>query len=747
MRTLKGFLLISIAASCQQGAPGGGESKDDRSDLSDVDSALAQLPDATVVETHLDGLPRFVVGELAKVGDTQTDDPVAADQALRGSLAPVLPVFRLTNDDLVLRKINTDDEGNRHFRYDQVYDGMPVIGGELVVHVDVKGAINAVNGSARGDLQGLGASPISEAVAMATINHDIRFAGLTVATPRRVMIQTDDGVLHAAYETLATGVRAKLPVRDKVYVDVDTNQVVAVYPTIHTARNRQIYSMNNSGNENGLPGTLKRSEGGAASTDAAVNASYDNAGATYDAYKMFFNRDSIDNAGLALRQSVHFDVNFCNAFWNGTQMVYGDGDSSQGCASLAISTDVTGHEMTHGVTEHESNLNYSGEPGGMNEALSDMFGAFVEAWVDGGKNGTLANNSGVWLIGDEVLPPFLRNMCDPAADGASKDVWSSSLGNTDVHYSSGPANLMFCLLSKGGTHPRGKTTTNVPGIGMDKAIRIVYKAQTDYLTSTSKYANFRTAMEQATTSLGFDAATKDAVGCAFAAISVGTAPASCGGTNPPPPPTDGVLTNGVAQTNVSGDADSQRFWSIDVPAGQTQLTINITGGSGDADLYVQSATKPTLTAYQCRPYKNGNVESCVFSPPTQGKYYVMLHAYSAYSGLTLTGTYSSNQQSGDPYLTSGVAVTGVAGAANSAQYWRIATPAGRTLTVTTSGGSGDADLYTKFGARPSTTSYTCRPYKNGNAESCSHPATSAGDYYVMIRGYSAFSGLQLIASY
>ena len=201
---------------------------------------------------------------------------------------------------------------------------------------------------------------------------------------------------------------------------------------------------------------------------------------------MFWNRDSYDNNGATLTQTVHYSQNYCNAFWNGTQMVYGDGSPSQGCGSLATSLDVTGHEMTHAVTERESGLNYSGESGGMNEAMSDMFGAFVEAWVDGGKNGTLANNSNVWLIGDEVLPPFLRNMCDPAADGASRDVWSSSLGNVDVHYSSGPANLMFCLLSKGGTHPRGKTTTNVPAIGMDKAIRIVYKAQVDYLTSTSK---------------------------------------------------------------------------------------------------------------------------------------------------------------------------------------------------------------------------------------------------------------------
>jgi vibriolysin len=743
MRTHKLSILIAIATGCQQGAPSGGESKDDRTDLNDSDDALAGLPEAYVLETHEDGLPRFVVGELAKASDMQTDDAAAADVALRGSLGAVLPVFRLTNDDLVLRKMNVDADGGRHFRYDQVHDGMPVIGGELVVHVDVKGAIHAVNGTARGDLPEFGAG-VSQATAMNTIAQDLRFAGLEVGSPRRVYLQTADGVMHAAYEAIATGMRGDSPVRDKVYVDTDTNAVVAQYPTIHFVRNRRIHSANNG---TSLPGTLRRTEGQGVTTDAAVNASYDNSGATYDAYANFWNRDSYDNNGAALTQTVHYSQNYCNAFWNGSQMVYGDGSASQGCGSLATSLDVTGHEMTHAVTEYESGLVYSGESGGINEAFSDMFGAFVEAWVDGGRNGTLANNNAVWLIGDEVLAPFLRNMCDPAADGASRDVWSSSLGSVDVHYSSGPANLMFCLLSKGGTHPRGKTTTNVPSIGMAKAIRIVYKAQVDYLTSTSKFSNLRTAMEQAATALGYDQATKDAVGCAFAAINVGSAPATCGGTTPPPPAGDVVLSNGVAVTNLSDSADGQKFFVIDVPAGQTQLTIDITGGTGDADMYVQSATKPTINAYACRPYKDGNTEGCVFSPPAQGKYYVMLHAYTAYSGVSLVAKYTATTTTGDPYLTNGTAVTGVSGATGSAVYYRIATPAGRTLTVKTSGGTGDADLYTRFGSRPTTTTYACRPYVNGNTETCTQTTTQAGDYYIMLRGYSAYSGVTLIGSY
>lgn len=738
-------LYVLVAAGCSPAVVGGpGETKDDPNHLQDVEDALAALPEATVLEQTEDGIPTFVVGELAKVGAMQTDDAVAADQLLRGQLAPVLAVFRLTNADLVLRKVNVDEDGGRHFRYQQVKDGLPVIGGDLVVHVDVKGSVHAVNGTARGDLPAnLGASGLSESAAMATITADARFSRLAATSVRPVYLTTGNGVHHKAYEAVMEGQRGADPARDRVYVDIDTNEIVAVYPQIHFARNRRIYSANNG---TSLPGTLRRSEGQAAVSDSTVNLSYDNAGNTYDAYQAFWGRDSYDNAGAALVNTVHYSTNYCNAFWNGSQMVYGDGNASQGCGNLAQSLDVTAHELTHAVTEHESGLVYSGESGGINESLSDIFGVFVEAWVDGGRNGTLATSDQVWLIGDEVLPPALRFMCDPAADGVSKDVWTSSLGQVDVHYSSGPSNLVFCLLSKGGTHPRGKTTTNVPAIGMEKAIRLFYKAQVDILTSTASYANLRTAMEQAATSLGYDQATKDAVGCAFAAIAVGSAPASCGGTPPPPPPTDGVLASGTPVTGVSGAADSQRFWKLDVPAGQTTVSFTITGGSGDADMHVQFGSKPSLSSFACRPYKNGNEETCTFTPPQQGTYWVMLHGYTAYSGVTLTGTYGATT-TGDPYLTNGAAVTGLSGGSGTAKYWRVATPAGKTLTVKLSGGSGDADLYTRFGARPTTSTYACRPYLNGNTETCTTTNTQAGDYYVMVRGYAAYSGVSLVASY
>jgi hypothetical protein len=269
-------------------------------------------------------------------------------------------------------------------------------------------------------------------------------------------------------------------------------------------------------------------------------------------------------------------------------------------------------------------------------------------------------------------------------------------------------------------------------------------------------------MEQAAQQLGYDSATQGAVSCAWAAIGVGTAPSNCSGSGGGGGSGSGsgsgsggggggtgVLTNNVPVSNISGATGSDQYWSMVVPAGQSTLTFTTSGGSGDVDLYVQVGSKPTLSSYQCRPYINGNTETCTITNPAAGTWWVMLDGYAAYSGVTLKGVYAAGGGggTGDPYLSNGVAVTGISGATSSAQYWRITTPAGKTLKVSISGGSGDADLYTRFGSRPTTSTYSCRPYLTGNTESCTTSGTQSGDYYVMIRGYQTFSGVSLIASY
>jgi hypothetical protein len=204
-----------------------------------------------------------------------------------------------------------------------------------------------------------------------------------------------------------------------------------------------------------------------------------------------------------------------------------------------------------------------------------------------------------------------------------------------------------------------------------------------------------------------------------------------------------TLTDGVPVTNISGATGSNQFWVMNVPAGKDTLTVTISGGSGDADLYVRFGSAPTTTTFDCRPFVTGNNETCTFNAPAAGSYFVMVRGFSAYSGVTLTGRTAST-----PLLTSGVPVTGISGASGSQQFWKLPVPAGKTsLTFTISGGTGDADLYVRFGAKPTTSTFTCRPFLNGNNETCTISNPTAGDWYVMIRGFATFSGVTLTGRY
>ncbi|HWO24397.1 MAG TPA: pre-peptidase C-terminal domain-containing protein [Kofleriaceae bacterium] len=784
---VRGALLVAAIAGCQSppaddledrprgatGATGATESQD----AQDITNALAQLPEAEVLQYSADGVPQFVVGELGKIAAEPAAGLTASDASLRAALPAILKVFRLENKDLQLRKVNVDEVGGRHYRYDQVFGGLPVVGADLVVHVDAKGAITGINGTARGDLSpSLGATAVARSTGNVNIENDARWAfmmGRTIRDARTVYLQTQAGTFHKAYEQIVEGHRGPDPVIDRVYVDVETGAVLEVHPQIQHARNRRTYTANYG---TALPGTMKRSETQSATGDTAVDQAHDSAGHTYDMYKYFWQRDSLDGAGLALISSAHFSTNYCNAFWSGTQMVYGDGNAAQKCSNLTA-IDVAAHELTHGVTSSESKLTYAGESGGLNESLSDIWGSGAEAFVDGGKSGSLPATDRVFLIGDATLPPFIRSMCDPAADGVSRDMWTPDLGSVDVHYSSGPNNLVFCGLCKGCMkHPRGKTNIMVPAIGMERALRLFYKANVDLLTASASYMTMRNAMITAAQQLGYDKATQDAVACAYAAIGVGPAPQSCsGGVSLPPIDTalasgdraadslkqgapsgcatgDPVLTSGVGQTVSAGPSTSAYRCIKDVPAGTT-LTFTLSGGTGDADLYTQFGARPTTASHLCRPYESGNHETCThtITTSTAGDWYVMVRGFTASSNVTLTATYGSDTTSlASPagVLTNGVPVTQLAGATGSMRHWVLDVPAGQSMvTFTIQGGTGNADLYMRFGGAASETAFHCRPSLDGNSETCSCPFGLKGVYHVGIRGAAAYAGVTLTGSY
>jgi vibriolysin len=431
---------------------------------------------------------------------------------------------------------------------------------------------------------------------------------------------------------------------------------------------------------------------------------------------------------------VHHRVKYVNAFWDGTQMVYGDGDGVN-ASNLANSLDVTAHELTHAVTDTESDLIYSGESGGLNESMSDIFGAVCE-WHGTGK----VMGANIWLIGDDVWTPAipgdaLRYMANPTQDGDSLDYFPEYASGVDVHYSSGISNLAFYLLSQGGTHPRAKTTTVVAGIGIEKAARIFYKANVDLLLPSSNFEAAKVATEQAAAQLGFDAATQASVSNAWKAVGVGV---------PIPPPPNVVLSKGQPVTNISGARGSKAYYSIQVPEGATDLTFTLAGGTGDADLYVRFGNAPTLTSYDCRPYKSGNAEVCTFAAPQHGTWYVMLNGFSAYTGTSLNVTWKG----GYIPIENAQEIKGLSGVAGSTQVFTLEVPAredgGNNQLHVHMKGAGNADLYVQRGSAPSHFAYDCRDPKEHSTENCNLNDAAPGKYYILVFGAKGgFEGVSL----
>ena len=264
---------------------------------------------------------------------------------------------------------------------------------------------------------------------------------------------------------------------------------------------------------------------------AAVNAMWGLMN-TYDALKNVLGWQSLDGQNTASYIAVHVNHAYDNAYYSDTCrcMFIGDGSSFTSLGSI----DVIGHEMGHGVTAATSDLVYSGESGGLNESSSDIAGEIVEAYARaGGKGDAIPAGGNDWMLGTEISPRGqpLRWMYRPSKDGSSPDAWSTALKRLDVHYSSGPNNRMFYFLAQGSKADREgdhyskylvRSPQAMTGIGMDKAFRIWFKANTTKFTSSTNYAEARARMIEAAQEL-FGAASREAIAVqrAYAAINVG----------------------------------------------------------------------------------------------------------------------------------------------------------------------------------------------------------------------------------
>ncbi|KJY96656.1 S8 family peptidase [Pseudoalteromonas ruthenica] len=234
--------------------------------------------------------------------------------------------------------------------------------------------------------------------------------------------------------------------------------------------------------------------------------------------------------------------------------------------------------------------------------------------------------------------------------------------------------------------------------------------------------------------------------CGTGIIDAAAAVAEAGGTTTPPPSGDNELTPGQAETGLSGAQGSETTFTMTVPSGASNVTFTTSGGSGDLDMYVKAGSAPTTSSYDCRPYESGNNEVCSIDNPAAGTYYVMLRGYSSYNNASLLGELTTS--GGSTGEGGGGSVTDISASSGQWKHYTLEVPAGMsTLDIDMSGGTGDGDLFVRFGSQPTSSSYDCRPYKSGNNESCSFSNPQAGTWHISINAYQTFSGVTLNAQY
>jgi Zn-dependent metalloprotease len=473
----------------------------------------------------------------------------------------------------------------------------------------------------------------------------------TSARTLELVVYNGGATAKLAYDVLSTGLRAdQTPSRWHTIVDASTGATLQAFDEIETGTGNGIYvgsvpigttagsgytmtdtagntttDLNGSTSGTGTVFTDADDLWGNGSVSSRASAGVDahyGAEMTFNYYKNVLGRNGIWNNGAGARSRVHYGNSYVNAFWDGSQMTYGDGS---GNTHPLTELDVAGHEMSHGVTQATAGLFYSGDAGGLNEATSDIFGTAVEWYANN------ASDTPDYLIG-EMINLFgngapLRYMDRPSRDGESPDCWSSSVSSLDPHYSSGPLNHWFYLASEGsGAKTLNGVAYNSPtcnastvtGIGRDAAAKIWYRTLSTYLTSSSNYAAARNGAVRSAKDL-YGALSPECAGIesSFAAIAVPAGAETCGAT-PPPPQSDGNVllnpgfesgavswasTNGVIGQNGSYQPTHAGTWNAWMNGYGTSHTDSISqsvtipaGSQATLSYYVHIDTSETTTS-------------------------------------------------------------------------------------------------------------------------------------------------------
>ncbi|WP_057832304.1 M4 family metallopeptidase [Colwellia sp. TT2012] len=669
-------------------------------------------------------------------------------------------------------KTVTLTNGTKKTRYQQLYMGVPVYGTSVVAPTAVPGIMSmtsTIGSTAQGNiLTGIAGdikntkAKYSDKAALNILRASNNINNVSLVQVRTENEQSelfvyldDNGVARLVYLT-SYFVHQPTPSRPYAIIDANTGEIIkkwegltmrqATGPGGNTKTGRYVYGVDypaltvdencrmSTSNVNTIdmnhqtwggsifqfncPENNYKSINGAFSP---LNDAHYFGNVIFDMYQDWFNAAPLN---FKLTMKVHYGYNYQNAFWNGREMTFGDGGSVM---YPMVTLDVSAHEVSHGFTEQNSGLVYMGHSGGMNESFSDMAGEAAEYFMKGTND---------WIIGGELMKfsDGMRFLDDPTKDNRSIAHINDYYDGIDVHHSSGLYNKVFYTLA----HKAGWNTRT--------AFEVFTLANQLYWTANSTF----TAGAQGVCSAAIDKGLSvQDIQDSFAVVGIDS---GCATTAPIP--TDATeLVNGVRLTGQSAERGSEVFYTVTVPENSTSLDIAITGGSGDADIYTRFGVVPTTKSFDCRPFVTGNEESCQIAEPTAGVYHVMLKAFTSYDNMTITATFDTSTTTpipipADNVLVNGVPVTGLtAGTGESVRYTLQVTEGATALSFVTSGGQGDADLYVAFDREPTKSEYDYRPYESGNDETVTIALPKTGTYHVMVRAYSEFSDVALMAAY
>ncbi len=487
-------------------------------DLVAADQALTAMRSAAGAELQITRSPRtrlatFVSAPAGRSIPVPDPSAVTAPDRALSFISVYGGAFGLRgNQDVRVSRTERDSLGIDHVRMQQVRSGIPVTGGELIVHMRGDRVLSA-NGKTLGDFDGVSLDPATSAAEATSIARQFVTRALNaplaaLSAPRLEIF--NQGLLNARQfpTRLAWFVEARgVALRQFIWMDARSRIVLLSFSQLAEGKNRAIHDGQNV--RASLPGTLIRSEGGPATGPAgatdAVNA-YNFSGHAYDYFFTQHGRDSFDNLGSQIRSTIRYcdlDLNtpcpYDNAFWDGAQLAYG--------AGFTVADDVVAHEFTHGVIEKTANLFYYMQSGALNESYADIFGETIDQW-----NGNSEPGGSRWVIGEELTPGGVRHMLVPTLKGdpakmsdaefrCDADPIIEDAGG--VHTNSGVPNHAFALMVDGGGY-NGFTITPLDpsqAVSILKAAKIQYRVLTQYLVSASDFLDNYNAIQQACTDL------------------------------------------------------------------------------------------------------------------------------------------------------------------------------------------------------------------------------------------------------